>query len=90
MKKIRTETVWRSQNATSKLASFQIASKIVVIRDVQVMLDRDLAELYEINTKVLKQAVKRNIERFPETFCFELDKKEFENLRSQLGMRTII
>ena len=66
-----------------KLANSEIASKIVMLRDVQVMIDRDIAELYEIETKVLKQAVKRNIERFPEAFCFELDKEEFENWRSQ-------
>jgi len=47
------------------------------------MLDFDLAVLYEIETKVLKQAVRRNIERFPEDFMFELSKEEFDNLRSQ-------
>jgi len=47
------------------------------------MLDRDLAELYGVETKVLKQAVKRNITRFPEDFMFELTKEEFENWRSQ-------
>ena len=49
----------------------------------KVMLDRDLTELYGVQTKVLKQAVKRNIGRFPEDFMFELTKKEFDNLRSQ-------
>ena len=48
------------------------------------MLDYDLATLYEIETKVLKQVVKRNIERFPEDFMFELTKDEFDNLRSQI------
>ncbi|MNS57069.1 ORF6N domain protein [compost metagenome] len=47
------------------------------------MLDRDLAILYGIETKVLKQSVKRNLSRFPEDFMFELDKSEFENWRSQ-------
>lgn len=47
------------------------------------MLDRDLAELYGVETKVLKQAVKRNIDRFPEDFMFELTKSELENWRSQ-------
>ena len=47
------------------------------------MLDRDLAELYGVETKKLKQAVRRNIERFPDDFMFELSTKEFENLRSQ-------
>ena len=60
-----------------------IESKILVIRGQQVMIDRDLAELYGVETKVLNQAVKRNIERFPEDFCFQLNKAEFEIWRSQ-------
>jgi len=48
------------------------------------MLDRDLAELYSVETKALKQAVKRNIGRFLEDFLFELTKHEFDNLRSQI------
>ena len=48
------------------------------------MLDRDLAELYGVETKVLEQAVRRNIDRFPEDFMFEITKDEFENLRSQI------
>jgi hypothetical protein len=51
---------------------------------MKVMLDRDLAELYDVETKVLKQAVRRNIGRFPEDFMFELSKEEFKNLRSQI------
>ena len=47
------------------------------------MIDRDLAELYGVATKVLKQAVKRNIERFPEDFMFEMSDGEFRNWRSQ-------
>ncbi len=62
----------------------RIANKIYLIRKKKVMLDRDLAELYGVETKVLKQAVRRNIERFPEDFMFELIKSEFENLRSQI------
>ena len=61
-----------------------IISKIYLIRNVKVMLDRDLAKLYGIETKVLKQAVKRNIKRFPDDFMFELSKEEFEVLRSQI------
>ena len=61
-----------------------ISNKIYLIRNQKVMLDRDLAELYRVETKVLKQAVKRNINRFPEDFMFELTKNEFENLRSQI------
>ncbi|OGC05256.1 DNA-binding protein [candidate division WOR-1 bacterium RIFOXYA12_FULL_43_27] len=61
----------------------RVENKIYLIRGQKVMLDRDLAELYEVETKVLKQAVKRNIERFPEDFMFELNKEEFTNWRSQ-------
>ncbi len=60
-----------------------IESKILTIRNQQVMVDRDLAELYGVETKVLNQAVKRNIERFPEEFMFQLNDSEFEVLRSQ-------
>ena len=62
----------------------QIENLIHVIRGKQVMLDRDLARLYGVETKVLNQAVKRNIERFPEDFMFQLSKEEFENWKSQI------
>lgn len=61
----------------------QIENLIVTVRDKQVMLDRDLARLYGVDTKVLNQAVKRNIERFPADFMFQLTKDEYEVLRSQ-------
>jgi len=61
-----------------------IEKKIYLIRGTNVMLDKDLAELYGVETRVLIQAVKRNIERFPEDFMFQLTKEEFENLRSQI------
>jgi len=60
-----------------------IKDKIHTIRNLQVMLDRDLAELYGVETKVLNQAVKRNETRFPNDFMFQLSKEEFENWRSQ-------
>ena len=60
-----------------------IEKKIFLIRDLNVMLDKDLAELYGVKTKVFIQAVKRNKERFPNDFMFQLTKEEFENLRSQ-------
>ena len=63
----------------------RIASKIYLIRDVKVMLDRDLAELYGVETKRLKEQVRRNIERFPEDFMFELTKEELNNWRSQFA-----
>ena len=61
-----------------------ITNKIHIIRNQKVMLDYDLATLYEIETKVLKQSVKRNIERFPEDFMFELTESEYKSLRSQI------
>ncbi|MDD2345628.1 MAG: ORF6N domain-containing protein [Bacteroidales bacterium] len=60
-----------------------IINKIYLIRNQKVMIDRDLAELYGVETKVLKQAVKRNIDIFPEHFMFELTEDEFRILRSQ-------
>ena len=60
-----------------------IQNKIYTIRNLQVMLDRDLAELYQVETKALNQAVKRNIDRFPEDFMFQLSNEEFDNWRSQ-------
>ena len=61
-----------------------ITQKIIGIRGHKVLLDFDLAELYETSTKVLKQAVRRNIKRFPEDFMFELTEEEFQCLRSQI------
>ena len=62
-----------------------LLSKIYLIRGQKVMLDRDLAELYDIETKDLKRQVKRNIERFPKDFMFELNMEEFQNWRRQFG-----
>ena len=59
-----------------------IQNKIYEIRGQQVMLDFDLAALYQVETKVLKQAVRRNIERFPEDFMFEISNEEYTALRS--------
>ncbi|EFK11247.1 conserved hypothetical protein [delta proteobacterium NaphS2] len=64
----------------------RIFGKIFLIRDTKVMMDRDLAELYGVETRVLKQAVRRNMERFPDDFMFELTKDEFQNWRSQFVM----
>ena len=62
----------------------KIESKIYTIRNQKVLLDRDLAELYGVATKILNQTVKRNIKRFPEDFMFRLNKSEFDSLRSQI------
>ena len=61
----------------------RIISQIYLIRSMKVMIDRDLAELYGVETKYLKRQVRRNIERFPEGFMFELSKQELEVWRSQ-------
>ncbi len=61
----------------------RIASKIFLIRGIKVMLDRDMAELYGVETKVLKQAVRRNIDRFPADFMFEMTKNEVVDWGSQ-------
>jgi len=61
-----------------------VMSKIYLIRNQKVMLDKDLAELYGVETRTLKQQVKRNIERFPSDFMFQLTKDEYKNLRSQI------
>jgi phage regulator Rha-like protein len=63
----------------------RIESKILTIRNQQVMLDRDLANLYEVETEVLTRAVRRNIERFPEDFMFQLNYKEFTDLKRHFG-----
>ena len=73
-----------SENMQIEVASEQaIIDLIYNIRGKRIMLDRDLVELYEVKTKVLNQAVKRNILRFPEEFMFQLDENEFKALRSQ-------
>ena len=60
-----------------------VVNKIYSIRSIRVMLDSDLAELYEIETRVLNQQVKRNESRFPKDFMFQLNSIEWENLKSQ-------
>ena len=61
----------------------RIFKSIYLIRDQKVMMDSDLAELYNVSTKVLNQAVKRNINRFPEDFMFQLSTEEWDSLKSQ-------
>lgn len=63
-----------------------IQKRILVIRDRQVMLDQDLAELYGVETGALTRAVRRNIERFPDDFMFQLTQEEFGDLKSQTGI----
>ena len=70
------KTKEKEELSTQRITINEIESKILNIRNLQVMMDRDLAELYGVETKVLNQAVKRNIERFPESFRFQLNSKE--------------
>ena len=67
----------------------EIRNLIYTIRGKQVMLDSDLAALYQVETKNLNKAVKRNIERFPVSFCFQLTEEEVENLRFQFGTSSL-
>lgn len=67
-----------------EVSEVTIKNLIYVVRGQQVMLDSDLAMLYQVETKVFNQAVKRNIERFPEKFRFQLTKEEYDSLRSQI------
>jgi hypothetical protein len=84
-----------SKNTDVAIPDEMVISKIFNVRGKKVMLDKDLAELYDVETKALNQAVKRNLLRFPEDFMFQLSKEEFENLRSQIvtsswgGRRTL-
>ena len=65
------------------LVSTGVEKMIQIVRGKQVLLDRDIATLYGVETRAINQAVKRNIERFPERYCFQLTKNELENLKSQ-------
>jgi hypothetical protein len=62
-----------------------VMNRIYLIRGKKVMLDEDLAELYQVETKRLNEQVKRNSERFPEDFMFKISENEFENLKSQFA-----
>ena len=67
-----------------------IQNRIYEIRGERIMLDRDLAALYETETKALNLAVKRNLKRFPADFMFQLTNKEWESLRSQIAISKIL
>ncbi len=72
------------QDKTNIVPIERIVESIFFIRKEKVILDYSIAKLYEVETKVLLQAVKRNVNRFPEDFMFQLTKEEFNNLRSQI------
>ena len=69
--------------AGNSLATISVERMIRVVRDKQVLLDRAIAMLYGVETRAINQAVKRNIDRFPERYCFQLAKDELDNLKSQ-------
>jgi hypothetical protein len=71
------------------ISPMEIKNLIYTIRGKQVMLDSDLASLYQVETKNLNKAVKRNIERFPVSFCFQLTEEEVQNLRFQIGTSSV-
>ena len=82
------EIVINEENNTLEVAgqNIDISRLIYVIRGKQVMIDGDLAILYKVETGNLNRAMKRNIKRFPEDFCFQLTKDEYDNLRFQIGI----
>ena len=75
----------KDHSSTIMIPDEVIFSKLFLIRNKQVILDKDLADFYQVETKQLKRAVRRNIDRFPDDFMFELTVEEFQCLRSQFG-----
>jgi hypothetical protein len=75
----------KRENVNGLIPDEIISNKIFLIREVKVMLDKDLAELYGVSTGNLNKAVKRNMKRFPEDFMFQLNFEEFEILKFQFG-----
>ena len=67
----------------------KVINKIYLVRGKRIMLDSDLAELYGVETRILNQAVKRNIDRFPEDFMFQMTRNEYENLMSQIVISSL-
>ncbi len=74
----------KNPTPASLVPAERIEQSILLIRGHKVLLDQDLAQLYGVETKVFNQAVKRNLERFPDDFMFQLSVEEFDNLRSQI------
>lgn len=74
------------KNSGAVVSTDQIESRILTIRDKKVMLDSDLAKLYGVTTGHLKRAVRRNTDRFPDDFVFEITPEEYKSLRSQIGI----
>ena len=70
---------------TAELTTQRVASQIFTLRGVPVLLDSHLAEMYQVKTKALNKAIKRNTARFPASFCFQLTAEEWADLRFQFG-----
>jgi hypothetical protein len=70
---------------SKNLPEHRILANIVIIRDIKVILDSDLAELYGVETRRLNEQVRRNLKKFPDDFVFQLTKEEFDNLKSQFA-----
>ena len=77
-------TAMAKKELQALVAEQKILNRIYVVRGEKVMLDRDLAEMYGVETKAFNQSVKRNTERFPKDFMFNLNEKEWKNLKSQI------
>ena len=77
------------ETEVSLITSSSIKNRIYTVRGVQVMLDKDLAELYGVETKVLNQAMKRNEGRFPKEFCFKLVDDEYQSISSRSQIVTL-
>ena len=74
----------------SEVCLSDLSNRIYTLRGCKVMLDSDLAEIYDVETKVLKRAVRRNFKRFPNDFLFELTTDELANLRCQFGTSSLV
>lgn len=76
--------------ANIKKSDTEYVDLVYTIRNKRVMLDHDLAKMYEVETRILNQQVKRNIEKFPDTFRFQLTKEEFKNFKENLTSQKVI
>ncbi len=78
------------KNEIIAVSESEIRNLIYTVRGQQVMIDSDLAMLYQVETRRLNESVKRNIGRFPETFCFQMTKEEYNSLKSQFATSKVL
>ena len=83
---MRSIDVLEKENNIVSVVNNNVENMIYEIRGVQVMLSSDVAKLYQVETRRINEVIKRNIKRFPDTFCFQLTENEFYNLRSQIAI----